>query len=79
MSPCVRLVVDSIPTVAASQEWLSFNNVNNIKHKKLNIFNWTPAVQDVTDFEQESTYQLSDLDDMNTKNPLVIDFLTCGA
>lgn len=67
--------IGSIPTISASQFPLSLNDVNNPEHKMSNVFNWTPAIQDVSSYKQETTYQTSGLDDMNTRNPLVRDVL----
>lgn len=66
-----NLNTDSIPTTAPTQDLLRLNDVNNAEHKQLNTYNWTPAIKDVSVFEQETTYQTAGLDDMNTKNPLV--------
>jgi glycosidase len=35
------------------------------------IYHWTPAVRDYTDPVQERTWQMSNLDDLNTENPAV--------
>jgi glycosidase len=35
------------------------------------IYHWTPTIRDGTDREQELTWQLADLDDLNTENPQV--------
>ena len=70
-----KLNTGSLPTAAASQFPLSLNNVNNAEHKLSNIFNWTPSIRDVSSHKQETTFQTAGLDDMNTKNPRVRDFL----
>jgi glycosidase len=61
----------SQPTSAPSQFPFSMNDVNNPEHKKANIYNWTPSIQDYSKANQETTYQTADLDDLNTKNPMV--------
>jgi glycosidase len=35
------------------------------------IYHWTPAISDYTNACQEVNYQISDLDDLNTENPVV--------
>ncbi len=35
------------------------------------IYHWTPAITDYNDPNQEANYQISDLDDLNTENPVV--------
>ena len=35
------------------------------------IYHWTPAITDYNDPNQELNYQISDLDDLNTENPVV--------
>ena len=34
------------------------------------IYHWTPYISDYTDPNQEANYQISDLDDLNTENPV---------
>lgn len=61
----------SQPTSAPSQFPFNMNDVNNPKHKKAGIFNWTPSIEDYANDNQQTTYQTADLDDLNTKNPIV--------
>lgn len=35
------------------------------------IYHWTPVIRDYSDRQQELTWQLADLDDLNTENPRV--------
>jgi glycosidase len=35
------------------------------------IYHWTPAISDYNNACQEASYQISDLDDLNTENPVV--------
>ena len=63
--------LQSKPGSAPSQFPFSQNDVNNPEHKKAGIFNWTPNIQDFSIHQQETTYQTADLDDLNTKNPVV--------
>ncbi|TYK66295.1 alpha-amylase family glycosyl hydrolase [Colwellia echini] len=67
--------IGSLPSIKASQFPLNLSDVNNPEHKLSNVFNWTPTIQDVTSEIQETTYQTSGLDDMNTRNPLVRELL----
>lgn len=66
-----KINTGSIPSVSASQFPFTQNDVNKVEHQQANIFNWTPSIIDITVHKQETTYQTSGLDDMNTKNPVV--------
>lgn len=44
---------------------------NNPEHVKADIYHWTPPISDFKDPVQEYTYQLANLADLNTSNPLV--------
>ena len=48
---------------------------NNPEHVAMDIYHWTPPIQDYNDPGQELYYQLADLADINTENPLVIETL----
>jgi glycosidase len=39
------------------------------------IYHWTPTIRDIDTRREELTFQLSDLDDLNTSNPVVRDAL----
>ncbi|MCD8547641.1 MAG: hypothetical protein LRY38_04145 [Aeromonadaceae bacterium] len=54
---------------------LNQNDCNNADDFAAGIYHWTPAIRDHKVEEQEFTYQLSDLDDLNTDNPRVRDYL----
>lgn len=45
---------------------------NNPDHVKANIYNWTPGASSYQNEEQQFTYQLGNLSDINTKNPQVV-------
>lgn len=45
---------------------------NNPEHAAANIYNWTPGASSYTNAEQQFTYQLGNLSDINTKNPDVL-------
>lgn len=65
----------SLPTQKPTQFPLSLNNALSSQQQSLNIFNWTPEIKDSSDPIQEDQYQVSGLDDMNTRNPLVREML----
>ncbi len=46
---------------------------NNPEHAEAAIYNWTPSANDYTDLNQQFTYQLGNLSDINTKNPQVLE------
>ena len=56
---------------APSQWPFSLNDARNPAQRKAGIYHWTPNVTDFTDPEQESNFQMSGLDDLNTENPVV--------
>jgi glycosidase len=41
-------------------------------HRQANIYNWKPSITDYSSREQELSWQLRDLDDLNLDNPAVI-------
>ncbi|RDV24518.1 alpha-amylase [Alteromonas aestuariivivens] len=71
----VKFNAGSLPTAKPTQFPLNLNNVTDPQQKALSIFNWTPQIYDTGHRIQETQYQLSGLDDMNTRNPLVREFL----
>lgn len=52
-----------------------FNNYNDPEQQAKDIYHWNPKISDYKDRVQEREYQMSDLDDLNTTNPVVIDAL----
>lgn len=62
---------DSRPVGAPSQWPFSLNDVRNPEHREADIYHWTPTITDFSDREQELDFQLADLDDLNTENPIV--------
>lgn len=54
---------------------LNQNDCNNADDYAAAIYHWTPPISDHNVEEQELTYQLSDLDDLNTDTPAVRDYL----
>lgn len=51
-----------------------FDMVNrlNPEHAEAGIYNWTVPIYDYNDLNQQYTYQLGNLSDINTKNPQVV-------
>ncbi|MBA4303929.1 MAG: hypothetical protein C0424_06870 [Sphingobacteriaceae bacterium] len=58
-----------------SQAPFHMNDARNAKHRKAAIYHFTPAIQNYQDSLQKLRWQMSDLDDLNTENPRVIDAL----
>ncbi|WP_429068386.1 alpha-amylase family glycosyl hydrolase [Aeromonas bestiarum] len=54
---------------------LSFNDCNSPQAQSAAIYHWTPQIIDHNDPRQQLTYQLSDLDDLNTSTSAVRDYL----
>lgn len=67
----VRLNRDAKPNAAPTQYPFSLNNPRRQRDRDAAIYHWTPAIRDFDDSEQQSTWQLADLDDLNSGNPLV--------
>lgn len=65
----------SKPGSAPTQALFSQNDPRVAANVKAAIYHWTPAISDYSNAVQEKTYQLSDLDDLNTTNPVVRDEL----
>ncbi|WP_224249268.1 alpha-amylase family glycosyl hydrolase [Hyalangium gracile] len=55
------------PTQAPFDQW----DPTNPTHRQASIFHWTPTIADYGDSNQERNWQLADLDDLNTENPVV--------
>ena len=68
----------SVPDTRPAQIPWKFNDPNNLTADELeysSFYNFNPAITDYTDDTQLLTYQMSDLDDMNTGNPVVQNLL----
>lgn len=68
----------TLPTNTPEQLPWSFNDPSNFTEDELlnnSFYNWTPAISDYNDKSQLFTYQLSNLDDMRTTNPVVRNLL----
>ena len=63
------------PGAAPTQAPFDMNDPRVAANVKAGIYHWTPAISDYSNAIQEKTYQLSDLDDLNTSNPTVRDAL----
>jgi len=72
--PCqgFRLIENALH---AGQELPYPLNMNECKEDGTGIYHWTPSITDHNDPVQEKTWQLSDLDDLNTSDPEVRAYL----
>lgn len=61
----------SLPTTAPEQPPFDQNDATDPADFAAAIYHWTPIISDFTDPVQEKTWQISDLDDLNTDNPVV--------
>ncbi len=66
---------NSVPTTAPTLPPFDQIDVNNPAHRDAAIYHFTPSISDFQDGFQETNYQLSNLDDLNTANPVVRDAL----
>lgn len=71
----VTINTKAIPGAAPTQPPFDQNDPRNPSHVSAGIYHWTPAISDFQSPVQEKTYQLADLDDLNTQNPVVRDAL----
>lgn len=62
---------DTVPVTKPSQPPFDQNDVTDPAQLEEGIYHWTPTINDFADETQKLTYQLSELDDLNTSNPLV--------
>lgn len=70
-----RFLEGSMPSTAPTQYPFSMNDYHNEEHRQAGIYHYTPEIYDYTDPYQELNYQMGDLDDLNTANPIVRDAL----
>lgn len=61
----------SVPVTKPTQKPFDRNDYNNPADRKADIYHWTPPIADYNNPTQALTYQLADLDDLNTENPVV--------
>lgn len=59
------------PTPRPTQPPFDQDDVTDPAQKAAAIYHWTPTITDYTDKNQQFNYQVSDLDDLNTENPVV--------
>jgi glycosidase len=60
------------PQARPSQAPFDRNDPRDPAQRAAAIYHWTPDVADYTDPQQESNFQMSGLDDLNTENPVVL-------
>jgi glycosidase len=65
----------SKPTMAPTQYPFDQNDATLAAHREAAIYHWTPVISNFDDPENRYNHQLSDLDDLNTDNPVVMDAL----
>ena len=61
----------SVPVTAPTQWPFSLNDPRRAEDRQAAVYHWTPTVSDFGERRQEVDFQLADLDDLNTENPLV--------
>ncbi|MFN7783678.1 MAG: alpha-amylase family glycosyl hydrolase, partial [Lysobacterales bacterium] len=59
------------PTARPTQWPFDQNDAREVQQRGLDIYHWTPPIQDYSDPVQLLEWQMADLDDLNTENPLV--------
>ncbi|MCA8836371.1 MAG: alpha-amylase [Proteobacteria bacterium] len=69
------VIANNVPVNAPVQEPFNLNDRRNPAHFDASIYHWTPSISDSNDQNQEFNYQLANLDDLNTENPVVIEAL----
>lgn len=62
---------DSQGATAPAQWPFSANDARKPADRDLGIYHWTPDIRDFRDHKQETDWQLSGLDDLDTENPRV--------
>ena len=66
-----RRIADAQGGMAPTQAPFDQNDATDPAHRAAGIYHWTPAITDYANPVQEQTYQMADLDDLDTDNPLV--------
>jgi glycosidase len=61
----------AVPTSKPEQAPFDQNDASDPAQRAAGIYHWTPAISDYGNSCQEWNYQISDLDDLNSENPLV--------
>lgn len=70
-----QLQPDAQGRTAPTQPPFDRNDARDPGDRKAAIYHWTPRISDYGNPDQESNFQLADLDDLNTENPVVRDAL----
>lgn len=70
-----ELNTNTPPVEAPTQPPLQMNDACNPEHRQADIYNFTPVIRNFNSTLETETFQLSDLDDLNTENPVVRDLL----
>ncbi|MFN3528915.1 MAG: alpha-amylase family glycosyl hydrolase [Bacteroidia bacterium] len=60
---------------APEQPPFDLNDARKLAHRQAAIYHFTPSIENYQDSLQRLHWQMSDLDDLNTSNPVVIDDL----
>lgn len=63
--------VDAVPSPKPEQAPFDQDDARDPAQRAAAIYHWTPAISDYNDPNQELNYQISDLDDLNSENPVV--------
>ncbi|MDJ0754997.1 MAG: alpha-amylase family glycosyl hydrolase [Ardenticatenaceae bacterium] len=61
----------SVPVTAPTQPPFNLNDVTNPDHVEADIYHWTPTITNFDNDSERRLFQLADLDDLDTKNPVV--------
>ncbi len=67
----IQRVPDSTGRLAPTQAPFNFNDATDPDQRQAGIYHWTPAITDYQNQRQLLDFQLADLDDLNTENPVV--------
>jgi glycosidase len=62
----------SVPVTKPTQKPFDRNDFTKKADRDAAIYHWTPVISDYNDMTQVPNYQLADLDDLNTENPVVV-------
>lgn len=62
---------NAVPTGKPEQAPFDQNDPRDPAQRAAAIYHWTPAITNYNDPNQELNYQISDLDDLNSENPVV--------
>ena len=60
----------AVPTSKPEQSPFDLNDMRDLGQQDAGIYHWTPVITDYFDPYQELFYQVSDLDDLNSENPV---------